>query len=214
MTPGRGCPPWIDDTEHTSPKFAALGRQVLNRVVAECRSACPDLANIKSWHRALFADYVPLDYYAGEFRQLDIKRPCLANEVYVNGRQGFPFIDVLPAMSSFSLRLRREVARLEDLWPKGDPNNLTRELAKIVGVAIGAFIHIHPFINGNGRTSRLLWTGLLSRYGFSPESSIVRRPGPPYPEVMKQVMSGDYGPAVALVLIALAKTPKVKLNEQ
>jgi len=161
----------------------------------------------------MFADYVPLDYYAGEFRQLDIKRPCLATDVYVDGRPGFPFIDVLAAMSSFSSGLSGEVARLDELWAKGVPSNLTQELAKIVGVAIGEFIHIHPFINGNGRTSRLLWTGLLSRYGFSPELSIVRRPGPPYPKVMKQAMSGDYGPAVALVLIALAKAPKIKLSE-
>ncbi len=213
MISNQGCPKWeLDASEHNSPKFRERGRKVRARVVSECRSTCPDSASIKSWHKGLFKGFVPLDYYAGEFRQLDPKRPCLAESVGVGRQPGCPFADVLRMMSAFSLGLYREVTSLESRWSTTSKNDLMRELASIVGIAIGSFIHIHPFLNGNGRTSRLLWTGLLSRYRFSPQLSIVRRPGPPYPQVMKAAMSGDYGPAVALVLFALAKTPRVELD--
>ena len=208
----QGCPPWTDTGEHTSNKSASVAHRVLLRVIRENRSRGPDLAAIKSWHRELFVDFVPLDYYAGELRQLDISRPCLASNVRVDSKPGFHYSKVSAAMSSFSLALSRAILDLEAKWSTAPVNDLTRQLALVVGTAIGRFIQIHPFINGNGRTSRLLWAGLSVRYGFSPQVSIVRRPGPPYSLVMREAMTGNFGPAVALVLIALANTPRVNLN--
>lgn len=77
----------------------------------------------------------------------------------------------------------------------------------VLGVSVGAFVRIHPFVNGNGRTSRLLWTTLLGRFGLPPQLSVLRRPGPPYPHVMAAAMDQDYGPAVVMVLRALAQGP-------
>lgn len=155
---------------------------------------------------------MPLPYYAGNFRQLDPDRPCLATNVKVGGLSGLQFQIVSVEMALLSLYLTSAVDTLTGRWIEGKVSNFTRELATIVGVGVARFVHIHPFLNGNGRTSRILWTSLLSRFGFSPQFSIVRRPGPTYSRVMADAMAGNYGSAVAMILLSLANTPRVPLN--
>ena len=202
------CPQWRGHSENPSESFKALIQKVRKRAIEESRERCPDLTTIKSWHKELFETTVPLPYYAGNFRQWNPDRLCLAINVRVGRLPGFPFHIVSAEMALLSLHLTSAVDTLADRWIEGKVSNFTQELATIVGVGVARFVHIHPFLNGNGRTSRILWTSLLSRFGFSPRFSIVRRPGPPYSRVMADAMAGNYGSAVAMILLSLANTPR------
>jgi Fic family protein len=39
---------------------------------------------------------------------------------------------------------------------------------KLAAIAHYKLVHIHPFTDGNGRTSRLLMNTILMKYGFPP----------------------------------------------
>jgi fido (protein-threonine AMPylation protein) len=90
-------------------------------------------------------------------------------------------------------------------WPLLSDADRVKGLAQLIGVVIARFIHIHPFLNGNGRVSRLLWAVLLWRFGLPQQVSVVRHPGGSYDSIMASAMKGDYAPAVHAVLIALMK---------
>ncbi|MGH7285112.1 MAG: Fic family protein [Polyangiaceae bacterium] len=182
-------------------------RPVVVRARAAAVRVVPKRGDIASWHREAFKDVVPLDYYAGSFRQHDEKRPCLGIDVGVAGVAGFSFVLVLDAMNHLCRFIETQLASLELRWTELEGEKRMQRLAQIVGVAVGRFIHVHPFINGNGRLSRLLWSVLLARLGLPAKLSVIRRPGPPYDEVMAFAMRGDYGPAVELVLRALSEGP-------
>jgi hypothetical protein len=110
-------------------------------------------------------------------------------------------------MDELCTRYRCELAALEFSWPELAPADQVQRVATIIGCAIGAFILIHPFLNGNGRMSRLLWRVLLYRMGLPDGVSVIRRPGPPYDAVMGEAMNGNFGPAVLMVLNAIAGAP-------
>ncbi len=59
-------------------------------------------------------------------------------------------------------------------------------------------VHIHPFVDGNGRTARLLMNLVLVQEGYPP--AVIRRERrPEYYDVLDQAHEGDTAPFVALV---------------
>jgi Fic family protein len=59
-------------------------------------------------------------------------------------------------------------------------------------------VHIHPFVDGNGRTARLLMNLILMREGYPP--AVLRRERrPEYYDALDQAHEGDTEPFVALV---------------
>jgi Fic family protein len=59
-------------------------------------------------------------------------------------------------------------------------------------------VHIHPFVDGNGRTARLLMNLILIREGYPP--AVIRRERrPEYYDALDQAHEGDTEPFVALV---------------
>ncbi|MDA1050309.1 MAG: FAD-dependent oxidoreductase [Planctomycetota bacterium] len=73
---------------------------------------------------------------------------------------------------------------------------------RAVGASIRNFgmIQIHPFLNGNGRASRILWAWGLVRFGVPIQGRIHLRPDPPYNDVMREAMRGNYGPLALQIL--------------
>lgn len=170
--------------------------------------ACDDMTHgrplsdsIRGWHNGLFSSDVPLDYYAGNFRQNDSSRICLGVNVAVGDLPGSHYEDVRRHMVALEENLQQLYVHA-DLCTELEKK--VKIVAKLVGQTVGAFIKIHPFVNGNGRTSRVLWGALLSRFGVSPQAGIVRRPGPPYDQIMESAMEGDYIPLVLAVLRGIA----------
>jgi Fic family protein len=59
-------------------------------------------------------------------------------------------------------------------------------------------VHIHPFVDGNGRTARLLMNLILIREGYPP--AVIRRERrPEYYDALGRAHEGDTNPFLALV---------------
>ncbi len=164
----------------------------------------PTHRDVSEWHNAMFSRLTPVNYYAGGFRQDDPKRPCLARDIGVGSAVGEPYQSVLHALRTLFAEIDRAITSHFQRLVTLSARHRVLELAGIIGSAVGAFIKIHPFLGGNGRTSRVLWNALLRRFGLSYELSVPKRPGPPYPEVMSEAMKGNYAPTIAWVLAAMA----------
>jgi fido (protein-threonine AMPylation protein) len=202
------CPKWSQEVPAAyARQFSALVRKVYARVAKDAATRIIDSQTPMRWHRALFRDFVPLDYYAGNFRQDDPARPCLGQDVQVGGESGTHYRYVIAEVCQLCESLRVELVNLELSWSLFAPPERARKFSTLLAALIGRFIRIHPFINGNGRTSRLLWAWGLLRFGVPIQCRIHPRPKPPYPEVMRQAMVGNYGPLALHILRHLAHLP-------
>lgn len=162
--------------------------------------------DFEAWHREIFFPVAPSGhkYYAGSFRQVDPKRPCLANDVFVPDAQGkrhcgAPHSEVLQRMNELCLWIRTQMGTLSSAGDQYLPIAVDT-----ISCSVGSFIRIHPFLDGNGRTSRLLWGAILGALGLPPQFAAVIRPPPPYPEIMRAAMAGDDGPLYDAVILHLA----------
>ncbi len=200
------CPDWSDDGPATrTPEFYAA--------VAEAYRAAEDLAkkriigtaDVKTFHRILFRRFVPLAYYAGNFRQLDPNRPCLGREVQVGTVPGCEFRQVVRRTQIAFAEVRVLSSNLEIRWPTLSPGDRAVQLSQVIAYAVGVFIQIHPFLNGNGRVSRLIWTWGVLRFGLPVQCRIAARPGPPYEQLMDSAMRGDLVPLAMHILTTMAK---------
>lgn len=199
------CPSWSESIPAAREReFAAVLRTIYRCVAALAAREVIDYLTPAHWHGQLFRDFVPLHYYAGNYRQTDPARPCLAVDVGIQGRRGTPSQSVTSEMESLFFRLRATLIQFELNWPILSPAERARRLALLLAALIGRFIRIHPLVNGNGRVSRLLWAWGLLRFGVSPQCRIHPRPTPPYADVMAQSMAGDDGPLALHILRHLA----------
>ena len=71
-------------------------------------------------------------------------------------------------------------------------------------------VHVHPFIDGNGRTARLLMNLILMRQGYPP--AIVRvDERPSYYDTLDAAHAGDTGPFIQLIAQAVDRSLDVWL---
>lgn len=198
------CPPWPEaDTQRDAPmtlRFNAAIKQAQSTLSAG--NVLP--GNFESWHKTVFQPVTPRGhaYYAGKFRQVGAE-PCLGQDVGVGASRGSPCQNVLADMADLCIWIQDRLGNHRE--SPQNPDYLA-EVAYTISCSIGSFIRIHPFINGNGRTSRLLWGAILGALGFPPQYTSVERPDPPYPEIMRKVMEGDGGELFDQVLLHLMRS--------
>lgn len=155
----------------------------------------------RDWHRTMFAPSVPMDYYAGNFRQLDHRRPCLGVDVKVGSCYGTPPMFVPQATEMLFRWLGREIVALRALWNGVLGEEQSKRAAILLGEFASRFIKIHPFVNGNGRTSKLLLAWGMMYFGFRPPFTVHIRPeGRSYAWVMQQAMNGNPAPLQLFLL--------------
>lgn len=109
----------------------------------------------------------------GSFREHDI-------EPFPEGMRPPPFPEV-PALIT-------EWMREVDALPGADPRQFPEALARIHA----RFEQIHPFLDGNGRTGRLILNLLLVRLGYPP-AIIYKRERARYLAALRRADGGEYG---------------------
>jgi fido (protein-threonine AMPylation protein) len=175
-----------------SPGSERLIEANVQRVLTEIASIAgerrpPTVAQAQQWHRELYDGVSrPFDYYTGEVRDSDERFPELIGyEVHVGRNPGTPSAIVGAELERFEPAAQRACALLDaEIAPAAGPWTLTPSqlhgVLTLCAVLHGEWIRIHPFANGNGRTSRLWanWTAL--RFQLPPFVTIKSRPGQPY----------------------------------
>jgi fido (protein-threonine AMPylation protein) len=198
------CPDWRDDAPRDAHFKAAVSR-AYRQVAVSVGSRMVSSGDPSQWHRTVFEGRVPLDYYAGNYRQNDPHRPCLARDVSIGGIAGSAYQSVIAEITLLFDDLRRELAYLEVRWSTLSPENRALFVATWIASLVGNFVRVHPFLNGNGRMSRLLWTWGLLRLGLPVQCRITERPSPPYAGLMNAAMTRNLAPLALHILQAMGR---------
>jgi fido (protein-threonine AMPylation protein) len=194
------CPKWTADVpkEYLSNFRRRLG-DVYQAILEESAAGHLDAGQPRRWHAHLFSEIVPLPCYAGNYRS-DIGHPCLACDVEVAGVRGAPFAQTSSAVQLLADQAKRHATDLELEWSSLPATERCFRVAVLIANLVGIFIRIHPFVNGNGRTSRLIWRYGLFRFGVPIQVYTHPRPPQPYDDLMAAAMAGDIKPLILYVL--------------
>ena len=189
-----GCPIWEEGPD--TPRARAQYKQVLARIIdGDCKKL-PSTKMVREWHRESFDGVAPHPDYLGNFRNLDKVPRCLQDlYVHVGGVSGSPPDTVLDDVDKFISEFRDRIKATDETWKAlKDVKTIfsVDQIVKLAAWAHGEWVRIHPFINGNGRTSRLWVNYVFSRYGFSPIAVRPRPPSPYGPAAMASMRDRDH----------------------
>lgn len=200
------CPEWVADIPTSQEaEFAELARALIEDIKQTARQQIIGLAAVRDWHRTLFERYVPLDYYAGNFRQVTAGMICLERLAWVGGKPASLPESVLSDMLTAFGVMNHFLIQLEISWQRLTPRERALRVSQLIAWVVGRFIQIHPFLNGNGRVSRLIWNYFLDRFGVRHQVRLFPRPGGPYEQLMAPAMGGNFNPLWRAVLTHLAR---------
>jgi hypothetical protein len=108
--------------------------------------------------------------------------------------------DVALELEQFERKLHALVAELDSMLPAGKEPDAD-QLAAVVDLCAwvhAEWVHIHPFVTGNGRTARLWANCLAMRYGLPPFIRLRPRPNSGYAAAGAKAMQGDWKPTAAV----------------
>ena len=177
-------------------------RQNLTEVLRNARDRAvgrevPSLEDLRRWHRGTMAGLeVPDVGGVGCFRVEAGLEPV---RVWIGAHEGVAPGAVAEELRAFEETLQRAVAALDALFPRGEDVDADG-LAAVVDLCAWAhaeWVRIHPFVNGNGRTARILANSLLMRYGVPPFIRLRPRPNSSYGRASEAAMRGDWRPTAA-----------------
>lgn len=205
------CPPWVTPETDQQLNSVVRGLDEFHRFIYRAAAGHILLhTDLKEWHGRIFKGVVPIPYYAGHYRCNDPKFPCLATDVLIGGHRGAPYADVPRLMHEHSLEMQ-EAIRRTDKYISSNPTyaNRVRAVVQLAALYAGRFIQIHPFLNGNGRMSRLTSNYVFGRYGY-PAAYFLPYPRPTaagdYETATAACMVGDFNPLFRYLLASLART--------
>lgn len=195
-------PGWDDDGPRLRANLVAVLTGIRD---AALRREVPTVESARAWHAATLAGLrVPDALYVGRFRGEAGLERC---EVEVGVHRGVAAADVAAALTAFGARLSAAVARLDALIPAGEFPDADR-LAAVLDVMAWAhaeWVRIHPFANGNGRTTRLWANAIALRYGLPPFIRLRPRPDAGYGAAAAHAMQGEWIPTSAVFRRMLAR---------
>lgn len=161
------CPDWDRAETPEKLQYVVLGMADFHRFIFKnAKRHIIQHGDIKTWHGRIFQRVVPLSYYAGNYRADSSDKPCLKVDVGVRPNPGAPYASVPELMREFSEHLRQHVVDTEQYIGRATTTEKTRAVIQLTAFAVGRFVKIHPFLNGNGRMSRLVANYLLHRFGY------------------------------------------------
>lgn len=208
--------PWEDDPADL-PVIERNAAALVSRLLAEAPArALPTEAVLRVWHTVLYAGCaVPEAEFVGHFRGDPAFASLVDYEVGVgpDGPDGLPervgvwSAQLAAALAAFFTGTGAALSRLDAVLPVSQPPSTVAELEAVVTVTAlvhGEWVRLHPFINGNGRTARLLAAFIALRYSLPIFVSVKPRPGDvAYQRAARESMGrpplfrGDHGPAIA-----------------
>jgi Fic family protein len=178
------CPEWEEGPE--TERARAQRERVLAQIILSDHKKLPSAELVRDWHRKLFEGIAPHPDYLGNFRNLEKVPKCVQYlEVAVNGNnpiKALPAARVLDAVDRFIEEFIYRVSAIDEMWAamkETKPPLMVDQIVKTAAWAHGEWVRIHPFANGNGRTSRLWVNYVFIRFGFAP-LKIRPRPDNPY----------------------------------
>lgn len=176
----------------------------LHKIVLRLRrkSAPLELKYIKNAHRTIFTTANQGDM-AGQYRKDNPEVKKIDGDLL-----DIPhWHDVPVKMNELDVELRERTKDLKE--PR------TRGMYKKIIFAAARLSHqlacIHPFENGNGRSSRLLIDMILIRFGLSPIA--IKDPKPRYLRAMCQADNGDFSLLEELIIRGLKDAKESKLKQ-
>ncbi|MCC5788798.1 MAG: Fic family protein [Opitutales bacterium] len=184
-------PDWDED----SPKLRGNLVKVLRGIRDAAQQRQPlTLDPIRGWHRGTMKGLdVPHKKFVGYFRgEAGLK----GIEVAIGKHSGTPSGQVAAELSDFTDRLGRALSSLDAAITSG-ADLIADQLEAVLQVCAWAhseWVRIHPLVNGNGRTARLLANAIALRYGLPPFVRLRPRPNYGYSEAADASMRGDYRP--------------------
>ena len=192
----------MPDWDTDGPRLAGNLRQAQRMAVDHALARRPiRLTDIKAWHRTAMqglriddAARLGIDPHdmVGEFRG----PPRLPGiEVRIGSHRGVPSTEVEAACRKFTATLRALTRALDRRFPVDSPDLDTdglRAIAEAAAWAHAEWVRIHPFVNGNGRTARLLGNVILVRFGLPPVFRLRPRPEGSYPVAASQAMTNGH----------------------
>jgi fido (protein-threonine AMPylation protein) len=204
-----GCPDWSQpESDRQLPSVAAGMATVTRFIEKKAASFVLHHGTLRDWHFLVFKSVVPLTYYAGNFRCDNVARPCLGRAVQVGSHPGSPYQIVESEMTAYSSSLNSFIQRT-DMYFSAEPSFAKRVIGamELAAWGVGRFVQIHPFLNGNGRVSRLLANYFFVRYGFgvTPFKNLTR-PGGDYVAAMDSCMCGNFDPLLRYLIVLLASS--------
>jgi hypothetical protein len=182
---------WDADSPRLRRNLTEVLRDARDRAL---RREVPSLEDVRRWHRDTMAGLeVPDVSCVGRFRG----EPSLESvRVWVGPHEGVPPDEVAEALRAFEQTLQQAVVALDALYPRGQDIDVDG-LAAVIDLCAWAhaeWVRIHPFVNGNGRTARILANSLLMRYGVPPVIRLRPRPNGGYGIAADAAMTGDWRP--------------------
>ena len=187
--------------------------------------AMPTEDDLRNWHATVYSGcIVPSAAYVGHFRGDPAHPELTSYEVGVGPDMpdGLPecvgvwAADVAAEVDDFFARLHQALGALDTAVPPGKrprTADALHEVVAVTAIAHGEWIRIHPFVNGNGRTARLLAAHIALRYGLPVFVTLKPRPDDvAYARAAKRSMgrppdfTGDHTEAVAVFAHLLSLT--------
>ena len=180
-----------DEAGTKSSKRARNQREAALALVIKERRKLPRIKLMKDAHRIMFKGIAPADEI-GDFRDQDqVPKALREVNVGVGKLLGADYKKVLDEVADFEKEFRKRTKGCDSVWSslgKSKSGYALDQIVKLAAWAHGEWVQIHPFINGNGRTSRLWMNYVITRYGMEPLAIIRSRPDSPYGEAAAQSM--------------------------
>ncbi len=154
--------------------------------------------------------------FVGRFRgdaSSSVLRTC---QVRVGTLPGVPPERVLEELGVFEQRLRQAVAFLDAEIPAGEPPGEEQldAVLQLCGWIHAEWVRIHPFANGNGRTSRLWANFIAMRYRLAPFVRLRPRPAEAaYSATARAAMLGNPQPTIDLFKVLFLSHMKAWTRE-
>ena len=208
--PSPNCPDWFQPEPETLLPHVVRGMASVEKFIYKhAHHYNLKHSDLKEWHRKIFQDVVPKYYYAGNFRSPDSNRPCLEVNIGIGSASGAPFPDVPARMEEYSSEISLTTSQTDDFIKECPaPDERAKAALMLAAFCAGKIVQIHPFINGNGRISRLAANFFLHRYGypfllarFRPKDHAT----PSYEKAAAACMKGDYYLLFQYLLVCLIR---------